>query len=236
MGVRRLAVVAAAAQLLLLAFVSNASASVACPADQAQPSLDTAYDAAMAIVCDINLYRVQNGLRPLQWDWRLWRAAQDQANDMAANHYFAHGSSDGRSLPDRERPTGYIPNGPSWLLGENLGWGTSYLSTPLAIVAGWIDSPEHRENMLDPDFRDIGIGMNQAAISANGQSGMIYVADFGMREEPIVQPVTPAAKPVKQVAKLVARPVAKRVRPAAKRTPPADRLRLRGRAGRSRGR
>ena len=185
MGVRGLAVAAAAAQLVRLAVASNASASVVCPTDGTQPTLASAYDAAVALVCDVNAYRTQNGLRPLQWDWRLWRAAQDQADDMAANHYAGHISADGRRLTDRVRPTGYIPNNADWSLGENVGWGTSYLSTPLAIVTGWIASPEHRENMLDPRFRDIGIGVNQGSISQDGQSGIIFVADFGMRATPV---------------------------------------------------
>jgi uncharacterized protein YkwD len=185
MGVRRFAVAAVAAQLVLLAIASTASASVACPADLTQPTLATGYDAAMAVVCDINVFRAQNGVKPLRWDWRLWQAAQDQASDMAARHYAAHTTPEGKGLADRVEPTGYIPNGPNWFLGENLGWGTNYLSTPLAIVYGWLDSPEHRENMLDPQFRDIGVGINEGAITENGQSGIIYVADFGMRATPV---------------------------------------------------
>lgn len=186
MGVRRFAVVAlAAAQLTLLATASTASASPACPTDETQPTLATGDVAAMAIVCDINQYRIRSGLRPLRWDWRLWSAAQTQADDMAARHYAAHTSPEGRGLADRVGATGYIPNGPNWFVGENLGWGTSYLSTPLAILTGWINSDEHRENMLDPQFRDIGVGINEGSISATGLSGIIYVVDFGMRATPV---------------------------------------------------
>ena len=185
MGVRRTAVVALATQLVLLALCSNASASAACPADLTQPTMASAYDATAAIVCDINVYRAQNGLRPLRWDWRLWSAAQGQASDMAARHYASHFTPEGKGLTERVQPTGYIPNGLTWYLAENLGWGTNYLSTPLAIVLGWLDSPEHRENILDPQFRDIGVGMNVGAISENGESGIIYVADFGMRATPV---------------------------------------------------
>jgi uncharacterized protein YkwD len=148
--------------------------------------MDDAYGAAMSIVCDINIARTQHGVRPLRWDWRLWSAAQRQANDMAARHYAAHVTPDGRDLRDRIEPTGYIPAGASanWLVGENLGWGTGVLSTPLAIVVGWLDSPGHRENMLDPQFQDIGVGINSGAITKNGQSGVIYAAEFGTRGAP----------------------------------------------------
>lgn len=185
MGVRLRAGVAVAAQMVLLAFSGSASASSVCPADQTQPTNATAYDAAMAVVCDINYLRADKGLRPLRWDWRLWSSAQKLAEDMAGHRYASHVTPEGQGLADRLGPTGYIPNGSSWLAGENLGWGTSYLATPLAIVLGWLDSPKHRENLLDPEFRDIGVGMVQGAVSENGDVGVIYVANFGMRATPV---------------------------------------------------
>lgn len=186
MGVRRLAVAALAAQLALLAFGSNALASDPCPTDTAQPALATAYDTAMAVVCDLNTVRAQYGLRPLTWDWRLWSAAQGQANDMATRHYASHVTPDGKGLRDRIEPTGYIPTGPNvnWLVGENLGWGTGVLSTPNSIVVGWMNSPEHRRNVLEPQFEDIGIGINIGSIGKHGDTGVIYAAEFGMRAVP----------------------------------------------------
>jgi uncharacterized protein YkwD len=185
MGARHTAVAAFAAQFVLLAFCSTASSSAACPGDSAQPTTAGADDVATAIVCDINVYRTSNGLRPLRWDSRLGSAAQAQATDMAARHYASHFTPEGVGLVERVESTGYISKGSNWSLAENLGWGTSYLSTPLAIVQGWIDSPEHRENILDPQVRDIGVGIAQGSISDGGQSGFVYVADFGMRATPV---------------------------------------------------
>jgi uncharacterized protein YkwD len=184
MGVRLLAA-CVAVQLVLLALCANASASPACPTDELKPTLENAYDTAMSVVCDINAARTDHGLKPLRWDWRLWVAAQRMANDMAARRYASHVTPEGQTLANRVAPTGYIPPTPTWLLAENLGWGTSVLSTPLSIVIGWIQSPEHRENMLDPQLEDIGVGIQEGAISENGQVGTIYVADFGMRGTPI---------------------------------------------------
>src|SRR3954452_2471979 len=181
MGGRGRAALAMAAQLVLLAICSNASASVACPADMTQPTLDTANDAAMALVCDLNVMRSQNGLKPLRWDWRLWSGAQGMADDMAARHYASHTTPEGKGIADRIQPTGYIPPQPTWFLAENLGWGTNVLSTPLAIVLGWMDSPAHRENALDPQLEDIGVGIQDGAITEGGDEGTIFVADFGTR-------------------------------------------------------
>lgn len=181
MGVRCRFAAIAAAQLMLLAFCSNAFASDKCSVDDVQPGAATAYDAAMALMCDMNEMRAENGLRPLSWDWRLWFGAQNHASDMAARHYFAHVSPEGRGLFERIQPTGYIPAEPTWTLSENLGFGTNVLSTPQAIVRGWMNSPPHRENLLDPEVDNVGIGMAFGSIDDGGRSGIIYVVDFGTR-------------------------------------------------------
>jgi uncharacterized protein YkwD len=55
------------------------------------------------------------------------------------------------------------------------------LATPAAIVASWMASPGHRANILDPDFRDSGVGVVARAPRryANGQPGATYTQQFG---------------------------------------------------------
>jgi uncharacterized protein YkwD len=180
MGVRFLAATAAT-QLFLIALCANASASAACPADASLPTSATTSDAARALACDVNVLRGEHGLRPLRWDWRLQAGAQRMADDMAARQYASHVTPEGARLVDRIRPTGYLRNSATWLLSENLGWGTNMLSTPLSIALGWMDSAPHRANILDPAMRHIGVGMTMGAITDGGETGAIYVADFGTR-------------------------------------------------------
>jgi uncharacterized protein YkwD len=184
MGVLRRVAVAAAPQLVLLAPSAGASASAACPADLTQPAAASADDAAAALVCDLNVARAQYNLPPLGWDGRLASAAQGLADDMAARHYASHVTPDGVDLRGRVQPTGYIPANAAWSLAENLGWGTNVYSTPLATVRGWMDSQAHRDNVLDPDMRDVGVGVAQGAVSSGGPVGTIYIADFGVRGAP----------------------------------------------------
>jgi uncharacterized protein YkwD len=139
----------------------------------------------MTLVCDVNSFRLRNGLRPVSWDWRLWSAAQNHATDMATRHYLAHVSPEGRGLRERVAPTGYIPNGDGWSLSENLGFGTAMLSSPLSITIGWMNSEVHREDMLDPDVDNIGVGLGFGPVVDGGAPGVIYVADFGHRDEPV---------------------------------------------------
>jgi uncharacterized protein YkwD len=127
----------------------------------------------------MNVVRQRAGLQPLRWNWNLWAAAQGMASDIARMKFFAHTTPDGRTLADRVSPTGYINPAVTQLLAENLAWGRNLRATPLATTFGWLNSPEHRENLLDPTVKDVGIGIAIGAPSKDRANGVIYVADFG---------------------------------------------------------
>jgi uncharacterized protein YkwD len=176
-GYRHIAA-AAAVFCMPFAFSGSASASVACPDDLAPATTANASAAVVAIVCDINIVRERGGLKPLRWDWRLWAPAQRMAQDMGTRHYWSHVTPEGVHLEDRVAPTGYTSEeDSSWLLAENIGWGTAMYSTPLSIVLGWLNSPEHRANLLDPELEDIGVGMFEGSPVPEHEGGMIYVAE-----------------------------------------------------------
>lgn len=98
-----------------------------------------------------NAYRVQNGLPPLTVDPQLTTAAQAHSQDMALNDFFSHRSLDGSGVSDRAVAAGY----PSSFVGENIGVG---YANPEAALAGWLDSPGHRANILNNDYTSIGVG------------------------------------------------------------------------------
>lgn len=98
-----------------------------------------------------NQFRAQNGLAPLTLNLELNAAAQNHSQDMAIGDYFSHTGENG-SLPwDRAKVVGYE----ALSMGENIAAG---YSTPASVVQGWIDSPGHRANMLNPDFKELGVG------------------------------------------------------------------------------
>jgi uncharacterized protein YkwD len=177
----RTAATAAAAQLFLLAWSGAASASAACPADTRIPTAASSQDAAAALLCDLNAYRAQEGLPALRSDARLRNAAQDLATDMSQHHFFSHVSSDGRTLVDRAKAAAYIEPGISWLVRENIAWASLALTTPAATAIGWMQSTEHRANLLDARVNDAGIAIAFGSSTPAGVSGVFYVADFGMR-------------------------------------------------------
>lgn len=88
---------------------------------------------------------------PLTMDPALRCAARVHTQDMADREFFDHTNPDGEAPWDRMESAGY-----SWSnAGENIAGGSS---TAAGVVQQWMDSPGHCENIMSPDFVDIGIG------------------------------------------------------------------------------
>ncbi|MGM0375741.1 MAG: CAP domain-containing protein [Bacteroidota bacterium] len=94
---------------------------------------------------------------PLGWNEKLAQAALVHANDMAENEFFDHTGSDGSTIVERIEREDYV-----WrAAGENVAMGPR---TVADVVEGWLESPGHCSNIMNPDFREMG-----AAISDDGQ-------------------------------------------------------------------
>jgi uncharacterized protein YkwD len=139
-----------------------------------------------ATLCLVNRERLVRGERPLHPSARLRRAAQAHTESMAFDDYFEHVGPRGLggSTPlARMRAVGYVSSSHvGYEVGENIAWGTLGLATPRAIVAAWMASAPHRANILDPRYRQTGIGVSPhpPASLAHGQAGGIYTQDFGV--------------------------------------------------------
>jgi uncharacterized protein YkwD len=134
-----------------------------------------------AIFCLVNGERIDNGLPKLNRVAQLDQSSQGMCQRMVTEQFFAHDTPDGKTVVDRIKPTGYIPNGGDWVVGENLAWGSGALSTPQAIVNGWMNSPGHRANILAPDYKDIGLATCIGAPSPTLVGGTVYVNNFGAK-------------------------------------------------------
>lgn len=138
-----------------------------------------------AVLCLINTERAQHDEPPLQANRRLEAAAESHGKEMLSLNYFDHVSPSGVTPVDRVREAGYIPNSEvGYVVGENLAWGTLTLSTPEAIVAAWIASPEHLANILEANYRDTGIDIEPEVPKelAEGVEGALYTQEFGVIE------------------------------------------------------
>ena len=168
---------------LVAAFFVTVSAFAAVPAvsDAATcTGADTAGSSKLGVratLCLLNAERRAAGLRRLHLDTKLNRAASGHARDMVAKRYFDHDSKSGAGFDDRIKRTGWTKSRHSWTMGENIGWGGGELSTPRAMVRGWMHSSGHKANILSHRFRFIGIGIANGA--PTGDAGATYATDFG---------------------------------------------------------
>lgn len=134
-------------------------------------------------LCLMNAQRVAYGLRPLRAQSRLAVAAGSFASEMVAKQFFAHQSPQGSTPLSRIKATRYMRKTISWMVGENIAWGTGSLATPRAMVQAWMHSAPHRKNLLDPMYTEVSIGIADGAPTTlgAGEQGSTYVTDFGRR-------------------------------------------------------
>lgn len=166
-------------------FGATATAASACPGDAQIPGTGTGTvaQAHAAILCLVNQQRAGHGLGGVQENPALDHASQRHTHDMVDHGYFAHVSPDAGDLVARLRSIGYITPSETWSVGENIAYGDGTLSTPAAIVGGWMQSPEHRANILNGAFSEMGVGVASSIPIADGSGllGATYTTDFGSR-------------------------------------------------------
>lgn len=105
-----------------------------------------------AIIALTNQQRAAAGFKPLAENEKLMASALAKAQDMLQRNYWAHYAPDNTSPWDFIRATGYV----YVYAGENLAQG---YADDQSVVNAWMQSPEHRKNILDPTFQDIGVAV-----------------------------------------------------------------------------
>lgn len=151
-----------------------------CDGSTVPPSEQGVRDAEIVTRCLINAAREAQGLPALEFSEPLARAAATRSKDMAEENYFAHVSPSGADVRSAVEPTGWIPGSRSWRLGENIGWAGTGRTSPADLMRGWLDSPSHRENIMDEQFTHVGVGIVTGAPQADTE-GATYTTIFGVR-------------------------------------------------------
>lgn len=103
--------------------------------------------------------------KPVTLSQTLTGVASAHALDMAQHNYFEHVDLAGQSPADRVRSVGYREK----LVGENIAYGPETVDE---VVQGWLDSPGHCENIMDPRFAQMGIAV---APGRSGRRGLYWV-------------------------------------------------------------
>jgi uncharacterized protein YkwD len=92
------------------------------------------------------------GLGHLKPSRILGEVARTHSRDMGARNFFSHNSPNGRGPKERLERAGF-----AWrAFGENIGCGQD---TAEEILLTWMDSSAHRENILDPAYTEVGVGL-----------------------------------------------------------------------------
>ncbi|MGE8067736.1 CAP domain-containing protein [Pseudomonas sp. NPDC089569] len=107
--------------------------------------------------------------RPLSWNASLGAAAQGHSKAMAYGNYFAHQDPDGDMPYDRARAAGYRGR----QIGENIAAGQG---SPSKAMAGWLASPGHCANLMNPIFTQVGAAF---ATDARSDEGVYWTMLFG---------------------------------------------------------
>lgn len=159
------------------------AAAADCPNANARPDDISVTDYAASLVCLVNEQRQDWARASLVPQRNLARAAAWHASDMTQEDYFAHSDPDGTTLADRLDKANFIPSSDRWRAGENLAAGQAAEGTPASIVSGWMNSREHRINLLDPGYTMVGIGVARGWPSASfsQNDSMTIDMDLGWR-------------------------------------------------------
>jgi uncharacterized protein YkwD len=147
---------------------ANVAPANAAPANSQGPVLATR---ALQLVNEVRARGARCGERsfgpapPVKLSDTLAGVAFGHANDMARHNYFEHEDLSGRSPADRVRAVGYQEK----LVGENIAYGPKSADE---VVQGWLDSPGHCENIMDPRFAEMGIAY---ATGQSSRRGLFWV-------------------------------------------------------------
>jgi uncharacterized protein YkwD len=122
-----------------------------------------------AVVCLINQQRAQHGLPTLTDAPQLDQSAQAWTNLMVVQNIFTHGTNFANRISD----VGY-----DWSnAGENIASG---FATPRDVVSAWMASPDHCRNILNPNYANVGTGVNPNPILVAASGPATWTQDFGL--------------------------------------------------------
>ncbi len=147
----------------------------------------------------VNAERAAIGVAPLTFDERLNDSSEDHSSWMIENNIFNHTGADGSAPKDRILDAGYELEG-NYAVGENIGWqserGEPGLSDDVAdIHESLMNSPGHRAAILNPDYTEIGIGIEEGPFTTSGSTwdSVMVTQNFGTTDAADDEPTVPVA-------------------------------------------
>lgn len=110
----------------------------------------------------MNAQRQAMGLPMLPWDEQIVELARIHSRNMAENKFFSHKDINGGFVDDRASKLGIF----NWMaIGENIAFMKGYDDPAVTAVEKWMQSPSHKKNILNDQWRESAIGV---AVAADG--------------------------------------------------------------------
>ncbi len=125
-----------------------------------------------SLLNNTNAARAADNETALSIDPQLSAAAQAKANDMVSRNYWAHNTPDGKTPWTFIEAAGYNYQ----LAGENLAYG---FNNAADAVTGWMNSPEHRANILNTGYSQVGFGVASSPNYQGKGPETVVVAEYG---------------------------------------------------------
>jgi uncharacterized protein YkwD len=123
----------------------------------------------LAVVCLVDGQRRERGLPPLAASTPLDRSAQAWTQTMVGDREFSHGYNFAARITQA---------GLRWSqAGENIASG---FATPAQVVAAWMASTGHCQNILDPGYSEIGVGVVSRPVAGAASGAATWTTDFAL--------------------------------------------------------
>jgi uncharacterized protein YkwD len=134
-----------------------------------------------AMFCLINYARVRHGRRPLPQVSVLDRSAGLKAAIIASCGEFSH-TPCGAKFRRPFVEVGYARHAVIREYGENLAWGAGTKGSPRETLDQWLNSPEHRQNLLQSNWQEQGISLLHVAHFVGYADVELWVSHFGRHQ------------------------------------------------------
>ena len=167
----------------ILAVIAFAVPAVALGSGQATGTTTRSAVLVSAVVREVNDLRAERGLRALAVSGELKRAADTHSQDLLEAGVFTHDSPDG--TPFMNRLLHFYPQRSHvWTVGENILMSGPDEPSSADIIAAWMKSSGHRANLLNPRWRELGVGArfsSDAGGDFGGRPTWVVTLDLGAR-------------------------------------------------------
>lgn len=180
-GARGLLLIVVVAATAVVPAAPASARAADCPHAQARPGHVALGKLRIAVGCLVNNARAKHHLHTVKLNDDLERIAQAHSKRMVRDDCFSHRCAGESSLKRRIKQSPYVHGASSFSYAEELG----YESTPKQMVHRWLASVNHRDNILDAGFRDLGVGVRRGAPVTGVQDSkfVTYTLELAARKQ-----------------------------------------------------